>query len=161
MDTSVVACHRYYGEQESQDDKVAYANWLSQAILDGRYIGLLAENNGEIIAGAGMAMLDWGPTRGDPNPYRGRIVNVFTLPAMRRQGIARSLVENLLELGEQRGIQTFSLATSEDGAQMYLQLGFLPYKNEMLRKLHCMGSKPTRAVMTRYGFTLHGEATSK
>ncbi|MBI1773495.1 MAG: GNAT family N-acetyltransferase, partial [Burkholderiales bacterium] len=62
-------------------------------------------------------------------------VNVFTVPAMRRQGIARSLVENLLKLGEQQGIQTFSLAASEDSAAMYQELGFLPYKNEMLRKL--------------------------
>lgn len=134
-DAGIIACHRYYGEQESQTDKDAYANWLKQAILNGHYFGLLAESDGEIIAGAGMTLLDWGPTRGDPNPYRGRIVNVFTVPAMRRQGIARSLVKNLLQLGEQRGIQTFSLAASEDGAVMYHQLGFLPYKNEMLRKL--------------------------
>ena len=133
-DTTLVACHRYPGEQESQSDKDAYANWLRQAIPDGRYLGLLAESNGEIIAGAGMTLLDWGPIRGDPHPYRGRIVNVFTVPAMRRQGIARSLLESVLKMGEQQGIQTFCLAASEDGAAMYQELGFFPYQNEMLRK---------------------------
>lgn len=133
-ETNIVASHRYYREQENQDDKAAYMFWLSHAIGDGRYIGLLAESNGKIVASAGMTLLDWGPTRGDPNPYRARIVNVYTEPAMRRQGIARVLVERLLTLGEQRGIHTFCLAASDVGAKMYTQLGFLPYENEMLRK---------------------------
>ncbi|MBC3917072.1 GNAT family N-acetyltransferase [Undibacterium sp. CY18W] len=134
-DSSVVACHRYYREQEKQCDEDVYVTWLKKAILEGRYFGLLAENNGEIIAGAGIALLDWGPTRDDPNPYRARIVNVFTVATMRRQGIARSLVANLLKQAEQQGIKTFSLAASEDGFALYQELGFLPYKNEMLRKL--------------------------
>lgn len=134
-DVHDVVCHRYYGDHESELDKSAYTGWLMQAILDGRYFGVLAEHHGEIIANAGMTLLDWGPTRGDPNPCRGRIVNVFTVPAMRRQGIARSLVESLLKVGEQQGIQTFSLAASEEGTAIYQELGFLPYKNEMLRKL--------------------------
>ncbi|MET3140057.1 GNAT superfamily N-acetyltransferase, partial [Undibacterium sp. GrIS 1.2] len=103
-EANIVASYRYYREQENQDDKAAYMFWLSHAIGDGRYIGLLAESNGKIVASAGMTLLDWGPTRGDPNPYRARIVNVYTEPAMRRQGIARVLVERLLTLGEQRGV---------------------------------------------------------
>jgi|GEM_PF-1814590 len=54
--------YRYYGEQENQNDKVVYANLLNQAILNGRYFGVLAESNGGIVAGVEMTLLDLGST---------------------------------------------------------------------------------------------------
>ncbi|MFZ6708995.1 GNAT family N-acetyltransferase [Undibacterium sp. TC9W] len=133
-DGKVVVAHRYYNETEQQSDMRAYQAWVEQAIIAGKYFGFVAEQAGLIVAGAGMTIIEWGPTRGDSNPFRGRIVNVYTSPQWRRLGIARDLVSRLIKLGEQNGIHTFSLGASDDGVNMYRQLGFNNYKNEMLRK---------------------------
>ncbi|MQA37081.1 GNAT family N-acetyltransferase [Rugamonas aquatica] len=123
-----------FGDAEKETDLDAYSAWVAEAIEAGRYIGLLVEQDGNTIAGAGITVLDWGPTRGDSCTERGRVVNVFTAPAWRRHGIAKQLVTALIDMAETQGINTFSLAATDDAVDMYAQLGFAPYQSEMLRK---------------------------
>ncbi|NEX62890.1 GNAT family N-acetyltransferase [Noviherbaspirillum sp. 17J57-3] len=112
----------------------AYAQWLKGAIVRGSYIGLFAESRNEVIAGAGMLLLQWGPTRGDSNPMRARIVNVWTRPDWRRNGIATDLVQNLLAQAEMIGIRTIGLASTPASEALYRSLGFESYLAEMVRR---------------------------
>ncbi len=72
-----------------------------------------------------------GPTRGDPQPWRGRIVNVWTQPEYRRQGLARELVELCLDAARERGITRLSLGTSAEARHLYETLGFTASTTEM------------------------------
>jgi ribosomal protein S18 acetylase RimI-like enzyme len=65
---------------------------VEEAIRRGLYLGFLALDGEKVIVGAGLTLLEWGPTRGDPQPWRGRIVNVWTHPDSWRRGLARELV---------------------------------------------------------------------
>jgi GNAT superfamily N-acetyltransferase len=130
-DARVIAAHRYY-RGEPQQDADAYSAWLPARIDSLAYIGFVAEASGTVIAGAGAVLLDWGPTRGNPSELRARIVNVFTQPAWRRQGIALVLVRQVMDACGSRGVNAFSLAASADGAAMYRALGFQPYAEEMV-----------------------------
>ncbi|MFZ6658143.1 GNAT family N-acetyltransferase [Undibacterium sp. TJN19] len=134
-DLFIITHHRYHLEIEQQEDFNAYARWLEDVLVAGKYVGLLAEADGEVIAGAGMTILEWGPTRGDTHSHRGRIVNVYTAPGWRMQGIAKALVSGLIQLGEARGLKTFSLSASDKGKSLYQDLGFVSYSTEMLRKV--------------------------
>jgi len=133
-DLTIISRHRYHRDIEQQEDLDAYADWLKEALISSKYFGLLAEVEGEVIAGAGMTVLEWGPTRGDTQINRGRIVNVYTAPNWRRQGIAKVLVSRVIQLGEARGLRTFSLSASDEGKSLYQDLGFVSYPTEMLRK---------------------------
>src|SRR5688500_17928584 len=95
-DAAHIAAHRHFSAQATQSDIETYAVWVATAIDKGNYFGLLAEADGEVIAGAGVTLLDWGPTRDDPSPWRGRLVNVYTRPAYRSNGISSALCEALL-----------------------------------------------------------------
>ena len=131
----VIVCHHRFNAAETpaiQYDR--YLDWFGQAMRRGTYLGLVAEQDAHVIAGAGLVLLDWGPTRDDPGYLRGRIVNVFTEPEWRRQGVAKQLIEELIRLGEQAGIGTFSLGASKEGAALYRRLGFVRYEEEMLRR---------------------------
>lgn len=134
QDHYALARHRYFREAENQEDLTRYESWVSESIEAGRYIGVVAESNGEILGGAGLTVLEWGPTRGDPSPYRGRIVNVFVQPQWRRLGIAKEMLSKILDVAQERGLHTLSLAATSDSEQLYLQLGFAAYEHEMLRK---------------------------
>lgn len=127
-----IARHRYY-RGEPQQDLDAYADWLPARIERGTYLGFVAEDEQhKVIAGAGAVLLDWGPTRGETTGTRARIVNVFTDPSSRRQGIAKALIGNVMAACDELGIRVFSLAASSDGAAMYRLLGFVPYEGEMI-----------------------------
>lgn len=130
-DAAVIAVHRYAGAGTAQD-LLAYERWVAPRIEQGGYAGVLAEVDGVVVAGAGAVMLDWGPTRGEPIGVRARIVNVFTAPAWRRRGLARSLVQALISQCQARQVQVFSLAATPDSAALYAALGFMRYPQEMI-----------------------------
>lgn len=130
-DAPTIAAHRYY-RGEPQSDIDAYADWIGPRIERGTYVGFVAELAGQPIAGAGAVLLDWGPIRGEPGGTRARIVNVFTEAAHRRQGLARALLDRVMDSCDARGIRVFNLAASSDGAPIYRALGFVPYDNEMI-----------------------------
>lgn len=131
-DCSIVAKHRYFDLRGTDEDRDNYCRWLIDSILGRTYLGHLAEVDNIIVAGAGLVMLDWGPTRGSPCSIRGRIVNVYCEPSMRRQGIATNLLGGLLESGRELGIANFILASTSDSKELYKSLGFQEYSAEMI-----------------------------
>jgi GNAT superfamily N-acetyltransferase len=133
-DAHEIALHRYYRGEPAADVE-AYAAWLPTRIERGTYLGFVAETAGAVVAGAGAALLDWGPTRGDTAGVRARIFNVYTAPAWQRQGIASSLVRAVMAACTNAGVRTFSLAASPEGAAMYAELGFEPYPEEMILRV--------------------------
>lgn len=112
-----------------------YADWVPGKVQAGEYLGLLVLCGEDVVAGAGLVLLDWGPGRGSPNPLRARLVNVWTHQDYRRQGLARRLVSDLLAQAKAQGIGTVSLGSTKMALPLYESLGFKPYPHEMLLKL--------------------------
>jgi GNAT superfamily N-acetyltransferase len=98
----------------------------------GTYLGWLTETGGQPVAGAGLNLLEWGPTERNPNPYRSRIVNVYTATAWRRKGLAKSLVARCLDAARSQGIAQIGLSASDEARAMYLSLGFRPATHELI-----------------------------
>lgn len=130
-DAAIIARHRYF-DAGTKDDLVAYERWVATRIKRSTYNGVLAALDGGVVAGAGAVMLDWGPTRGEPTGLRARIVNVYTDPAWRRRGIARSLVQEVMRRCQKRDVRAFSLAATDESAGLYRSLGFESYPQEMI-----------------------------
>lgn len=133
-DAETMARHRYSTEAGAPERPV-YADWVRGALERGKYVGLLMEEGPVIVAGAGLALLEWWPTRVDVNPVRARLVNVWTHPEYRRQGLARRLTGALLEEAQARGIRTVSLSSTAMGRSLYEGLGFQAQTSEMLLTL--------------------------
>lgn len=57
-----VAAHGCYRPEDEQR-RPSYAAWVKRRIEAGTYIGRLAVQGDEVIAGVGAVLLDWGPTR--------------------------------------------------------------------------------------------------
>lgn len=133
-DGVVIARHRHPELAPDHEAVTTYATWVAQAMDRGTYLGWLAEHQGEIVGGCGLTLLEWGPTRDDPNPWRGRIVNVYTAPAVRQKDIARLLLEHALQEARRRGLRTLSLRTTELARSLYEEAGFRPSGSEMLRR---------------------------
>lgn len=133
-DADAIAAHRY-PDGEDAAARPAYAAWVREALVSGDYLGLLAEMDFEVVAGAGLVLLNWGPGRHDLSPIRARLVNVWTHEHHRRQGLARQLTGELLAQARARGIGVVSLAHTGMSRPLYESLGFRAYPQEMLLKL--------------------------
>jgi GNAT superfamily N-acetyltransferase len=129
-DAAIISRHRYEDDTKQYGP---YITWLETAIPRGVYLGWLLEHDGNVIAGAGMIIHEWGPGWDQPNPLRVRIVNVFTEPAQRKQGHARRLVQRCLDEAKTRGITYLSLSTTDMARGLYESLGFVTAENQMVR----------------------------
>src|SRR5271165_3625949 len=60
--------------------------WVVRMMEEGKYLGWLTTDNGKVIAGAGLLILDWPPHPLDPRQcYRGYLLNVYVEPEYRRR----------------------------------------------------------------------------
>jgi GNAT superfamily N-acetyltransferase len=138
-DAEAIAAHRraMFSEMGHRDDvgldamTAAFLPWLRQRIAHAEYLAWVAVGpDGSIAAGLGLWLMDWPPHMIGPGARRGNILNVYTEPAFRRQGIARRLMAVALEWCRANGIRAVILHASDDGLKLYQELGFKP-TNEM------------------------------
>jgi GNAT superfamily N-acetyltransferase len=118
------------------DEKLAASMITSRAffaerLANGRYCSWLVEQApGQVVAGAGVIIFDYHSSPLDPSPRRPMVVNVYTDPSFRRQGIARKLMEIIIEWCRVEGFGSVLLHASDEGRPLYESLGFKP-TNEM------------------------------
>ncbi len=109
--------------------------WAAKKLASGEYLAWFAETTeGRIVAGAGMWIMEWPAGPIDASGRRAYIYNVYTEPAYRRRGLARLLVQTILEWCREAGIMTVGLHASDQGRSVYEAFGFKA-TNEMRLQL--------------------------
>jgi len=125
IDAEVVA------EPEELDKMAAnFVPWVRARLEDGTYAGWLAEEDGCLIAGAGLWVMDWPPHFLDAEPRRAYLLNFYVAPEARRRGLARELLALAVAEARARGIKVVTLHASKFGKRLYEQHGFV-LSNEM------------------------------
>lgn len=142
-DVPVIAHHRAtmfrdmgsIPQQDYEPLRQASAEWIGSLVATGEYAGWLVEYERAIVAGGGMLLGDIGP---GPGCYRmsrrAHIVNVYTEPDHRRRGLARQLMQTMLDWCEHHGFNMVTLHASDEGRPLYQSLGFTPTNEMRLRK---------------------------
>lgn len=109
--------------------------WLRQRMNVGDYLAwLISAPDGSIVAGAGLWLMDWPPHMIGKSPSRGNILNVYTSEKFRRRGLARQLMDEVLNWCRENQIDTIILHASNEGRELYESMGFIP-TNEMRLRL--------------------------
>ncbi len=109
----------------------AFEPWLVSRMSNGKYLGwLVVAADGSVVAGIGLWLIDWPPTILSTAEYRGYILNVYTDPAHRKQGLARRLTQTALDWCHDNDINVIVLHASPFGRPLYESMGFTP-GNEM------------------------------
>ena len=92
--------------------------------LNGDHITVLAVDDGEVIGCASMSFMWIMPTFSHPTGKRAHLMNVYTRSEYRRQGIARKMVNMLIDETWKRGATESSLDATTMGRPLYESLGF-------------------------------------
>jgi GNAT superfamily N-acetyltransferase len=116
-----------YAKDEGLDAMVAKAREpLRRWIEEGVYRGWLMEREGAVVAGGGILITIGLPHAADHETRRATILNVYTDPAHRRQGLARTLMGSMIQWCREQGLPAVSLDASADGRALYEEMGFRP-----------------------------------
>lgn len=146
-DVSIITCHRraMFADMGEHDNakldamSVSFRNWVIERLTTGEYLGWFVVNEqGSIIAGAGLWLLAWAPTPSDQSAQRGYIFNVYTQPEYRRHGLARRLMKTILDYCRENKMNVVALHASDEGRTLYESLGF-KQTNEMRLFLEGVG----------------------
>lgn len=113
---------------------LAFEPWVRKRLRDGRYLGLIAEENGNAIASAGVFFADFPPHWMDAEPVRPYLLNFYTAPAARGRGLAKQMLQTLVDECRSRGYKAITLHASKFGKPIYEKFGF-EGTNEMMLKL--------------------------
>ena len=92
--------------------------------LNGDHVTILAIDGGEVIGCASMSFMWIMPTFSHPTGKRAHLMNVYTRSEYRRQGIARKMVQMLIDETWKRGATEISLDATTMGRPLYESLGF-------------------------------------
>lgn len=93
----------------------------------------LAYAGSPAVGGGAVVITSWPAHPYDLECRRATILNVYTDPRYRRQGIARQLMQTMIDWCKRDGFARIYLHASNDGRHLYDTLGFKP-GNEMKRK---------------------------
>ena len=138
-DVPVIARHRaamFRDMGDASGDDVARIEsasilYVRQMMSERRFLGWLAELQGEVVAGGGLVVSQLLPRPGAVDGgAQALILNVYCEPGHRRRGLARALMAAMFEWCKRERIAKVVLHASQDGRPLYESLGFVQ-TNEM------------------------------
>ena len=105
--------------------------YFEKALSAGAYKAWIAEHpSGSVLGGGGIVISPWPGYPGENHAKRIWILNMYTEPEARRHGIAKRLVQAMIDWCRKEGFSAVSLHASDAGRPLYASLGFQP-TNEM------------------------------
>jgi GNAT superfamily N-acetyltransferase len=140
VDMRVRFLNEMYGHtSDNETDKLraSLRGYLFRAIASGEFIAYLAEYDREIIGTSGIVI--WqipGRYGGLSSGKIGYILNLYTVPEARKNGICARLLDALIKEARSLGLTYLHLHATEDGINIYRRAGFIePGLIEMELKL--------------------------
>jgi GNAT superfamily N-acetyltransferase len=108
--------------------------YLASTLANGSFRCWLAEEGPRIAGGGAILINPWPSHPYDLECRRATILNVYVYPRFRRQGIARRLMQTMVDWCREQQFAVVYLHASDEGRPLYEKMGFEP-TTEMRLKL--------------------------
>lgn len=138
LDTLVESRVEVLREANGLDDEadlsaVARASraYYEKALEAEKCLMVLVYDGERLIGTGGVSFYQVMPTYHNPSGQRAYLMNMYTAPSYRRQGVARRTLELLVEQCRSRGVTGISLEATAKGRPLYEAFGFVPMRHEM------------------------------
>lgn len=111
-------------------EKESY-EYYKNTLETGEHIGYLVYDNETFIGAGGVSFYQVMPTYHNPTGKKAYIMNMYTAPAYRRQGIAFHTLDLLVKDVRKQGVSQIALEATEMGRPLYEKYGFVKMEDEM------------------------------
>lgn len=95
-----------------------------EAHLGSDLLSYVADRNGELVSIAMLVTIEKPANPSFITGKTGLLLNVYTLPANRHQGLATRIIEKLIEEAKTKELSYIALDATEQGIFLYQKLGF-------------------------------------
>lgn len=104
--------------------KKELSGYFRKSMKEGTFYAVLAELNREMLAFGGMVIKKIPGDFNKSSYLEGDILNMYTLPKVRKKGLSSMILRELIRKAREMGISKLALHTSKDGEHMYRKFGF-------------------------------------
>ena len=106
-------------------------DYYEKALKDGSHTAILVYDKDQIIGAGGISYFRVMPTYHNPTGRKAYIMNMYTAPAYRRQGIAFHTLDLLVKDAKKQGVSQIALEATDMGRPLYEKYGFVKMEDEM------------------------------
>jgi len=113
-------------QTEEEEVQIIHAtkNYLETEISNHNFVSYIAKNDEEVVSVSGVSFFKRPPYLENLQGVEAYILNMYTLPSHRNQGLARQLLEKCIEECKRRDVKRIWLHASKDGEPLYKSMGF-------------------------------------
>lgn len=111
-------------------EKASFA-YYQKALDTKEHIAYLVYDDGDFIGAGGVSFYQVLPTYHNPDGRRAYIMNMYTKPEYRRQGIAYRMLDLLVAAAKKQGVSQIALEATDMGRGLYEKYGFVAAGSEM------------------------------
>lgn len=105
--------------------------YYKQALQSGDHIAYLVYENNKFIGAGGVSFYQVMPTYHNLTGKKAYIMNMYTAPGYRRQGVAMHTLDLLVKDAKAQGVSQIALEATDMGRPLYEKYGFVKMANEM------------------------------
>lgn len=113
--------------------------YYQTALPDGSHIAYLVFDDSRLAGAGGVSFFQVMPTYHNPSGKKAYIMNVYTCPGYRRQGLASKTLDLLVRDARRRGVTAISLEATAMGRPLYEKYGFVKMNDEMELPVQLLG----------------------
>ena len=117
-------------EDMSVVEEESYA-YYKRALETGEHIAYLVYDNGIFIGAGGVSLYQVMPIYHNTTGKKAYIMNMYTAPEYRRQGIAIRTLDLLVNDAREQGMLQIALEATDMGRLLYERYGFVKMEDEM------------------------------
>ena len=126
---------REEGATEDIDLEPALKDYYNRHLSDGTFVSWLALDGEKIIGTSGMSFVEKPPYFSCLTGRIGLLSSMYTDPGYRRMGIAKELLDRVINEAREYGCGAVHITASDMGVKLYTAYGFVHNGNFMQYKL--------------------------
>ncbi|MBE5946058.1 MAG: GNAT family N-acetyltransferase [Lachnospiraceae bacterium] len=125
------AANKLNNDVDMSEVKKQSCEYYKNALMDNTHLAYLIFDEETFVGAGGISYFQVMPTYHNPTGRKAYIMNMYTNPAYRRQGIALKTLDLLVTDAREKGITAISLETTDMGRALYEKYGFVKMNCEM------------------------------
>jgi len=129
--TVLRAANKLSDDTDMSEVETESRRYYEQSLADGSHTAYIVFDGDKFIGAGGISYYSVMPTYHNRTGRKAYVMNMYTHPDYRRQGIAYKTLDMLISDAESKGVDDITLEATDMGRPLYERFGFEPLPSEM------------------------------